>query len=250
MEKLHTAWLSLKANRKSTGTAAAALAAGLVLLALMIGTAIGRYQTQLKSEASVRAMAFYFTSDLLDGETHTLAPGSTEITFTLSNHADDLRFSEMDIRYAVTATAEGGAAAPNVEYIETEQKLVKDTKQDHEVTIKNLEPGIYTVTATGTGGFKKTLTATIRVLSDEAQIYQHRDFAAEYTLLTVWNEGETEETVQITYTGIPDNTNPNMTNWLAGGPRSESVEIGAHESKVFRFFGGAGTANVTDKIPN
>lgn len=107
------------------------------------------------------------------------------------------------------------------------------------MTIKGLSPNTYTVTATGTGGYSQTLTAKIVVLPTEGQVYYNEDnVPGEYILLTVWNEGEQERSVTITYKGIPDNTNPNMMDWNTGGEtvQEETVSIEPHESKVFRFF--------------
>ncbi len=64
-----------------------------------------------------------------------------------------------------------------------------------------MPPGnTYTVTAIGTGGYSQTLTATINVLSGGGKLYYHLE-SGEYTLLTVWNEGNTAGDVTITYTG-------------------------------------------------
>lgn len=238
MEKRHIPKnLRCKGSKKSLGAAAAAFAVCLVLLVFLIGAVIGRYQRQLRSDNSVKAKEFYFTSNLLDGGTHTLAPGSTEVTFTLGNYADELRFSEVDIDYKVTVTP---ADNVTVEYSNTAQKLFTDGKKDDTVTIKGLLPNnTYTVTATGEGGYSKTLTAKIVVLPTEGQVYYNMDnVSGEYILLTVWNEGEEAGNVTIHYKGIPDNTNPNMTDWNTGGETAQekSVSIEPHESKVFRFF--------------
>ena len=238
--------LSRGGKRKIAG--AAALAVCLALLVLLIGAAIGRYQRQLRAEGSARAPEFYFTSDLLDGGTHTLAPGSTQVSFILSNHADDLRFSQVDIAY--TVTVEGGAS---VAVNPAAGTLEKDRKADGKITVSNLTPGTYTVKAVGKGGYSKTLEAVIVVLPEEARLYWHREnVPGEYTLLTVWNEGDTAGTVTVQYTGIPDNTNPNMGNWLTGTDtkRSQTVTVPPHASKVFRFFGESVTISVTDAESN
>lgn len=234
--------LRYKGKKKSPGAAAAAFAVCFVLLVILIGAVIGRYQRQLRSDNSVKAKEFYFTSNLLDGGTHTLAPGSTEVEFTLGNHADELRYSEVDISYEVTVTpADSAASGVTVTYGNTEKKLVMNKKQDDTVTIKSLTPNTYTITATGKGGYSKTLTATIVVPEESAYLYYHQEnVPGEYILLTVWNEGEKAGNVTIEYTGIPDNTNPNMIKWKTGESSNvvtEKVSIGPHESKVFRFFG-------------
>ncbi len=219
-------------NHRGKGKGLGALAPGLclVLLLILVGAAIAKYQQQIRSDASVKAQDFYFTSDFLDGETHTLAPGSTGLTFTLGNHADDLRISEMDIDYTVTIE-------PAVTVENAAGTLAKGAKADAEITLSDLQPGTYTVQAVGSGGFSKTLTATIVVPAEAARPYYHIDTVpGEYLLLTVWNEGEKAQNVTITYTGIPDNTNPNMGDWTTNGKKT--VAVAPHTSMVFRFFGG------------
>lgn len=239
-----------RGKKKSVDAAAAVPVACFVLLVILIGAAFGRYQRQLRSDGSVRAKEFYFTSDFLDGGTHTLAPGSTEVKFTLGNHADELRFSEMDISYEVDIsyqeTAGSGATETNgngATVTKPTGTLNKGSVQDEEVTVSNLKAGTYVITAVGTGGYSKTLTAKIVVPEESAQLYYHMEnVSGEYILLTVWNEGDEQGSVTITYTGIPDNTNPNMTNWTTNG--TQTIQIDPHASMVFRFF--SGTVTVTD----
>lgn len=232
-------------KRKNINIAASALAVCFVLSVVLIGVVVARYQRQLRSDGSVRAQEFYFTSNLLDGDTHMFAPGSTEVTFTLGNHADELRVSEMDIDYEVTIAPDGGEP-------ETIKKgtLKKGEVSDEDVTISGLEAGTYVVTAVGTGGYSQTLTATIVVPAITNRIYQHQDnVSGEYILLTVWNEGDKEGTVTIEYTGIPDNTNPDMKDWSTNGKKE--IKIAPHESKVFRFFSGMVTVTgAVDKEPS
>lgn len=245
---------NLRRETKKKSAGAAVLAVCLVLLVVLSGAVIGRYQRRLRSDSAVRAKEFYFTSNLLDGGTHTLAPGSTEVTFTLGNHADELRCSEVDIVYTIAATSSNGIAATvkNSEGKATGTLVASDTPADAEITVSGLQAGTYTVTAVGTGGYEKTLTATIVVPEETAQIYQHQDkVPGEYILLTVWNEGDEAEEVTITYTGIPDNTNPNMAAWKRGGETAEEkvvVKIAPRSSSVFRFF--SGTITVTDTGSN
>lgn len=230
----------------------AALVGSLALLVALTGAAIGRYQHQFYSEGSVRAKEFYFTSNFLDGETHTLGPGSTEVTFSLGNHADELRFSEVDIAYEVTVTPMEGTVANDltVEYSNESKKLPCTGVQDHSVTIKELTPGKYTVTATGTGGYQQTLTAVIEVLSQEPVVYMHLDTThSEYVLLTVWAQGYTGDVTITPPTGmIPDNTDPVMRDAKTGQVFTDrtSFQGDAYSSHVYRFFGsGATTANFT-----
>lgn len=239
--------LCRKANRKYASIAA--LAVCLVLIAALIGAAIGRYQRQFDSEGYVKAQEFYFTSDFLDGNTHTLAPGSTSVSFTLGNHADELRYSEVDIEYEVTVnTAAGVTNNATVEYSNAQKKLANGGVQDHTVTIKGMESGkTYTVTATGKGGYEKTLTATIEVLSTEPAVYKHLDTTnPDYVLLTVWAQNyQGSVTVTPLSTGmIPDNTDPVMKDVQTGAEFTDSTSFKDNgcSSHVYRFFGSGVTA--------
>ncbi len=243
-----------KTEKKGLSTTTVVLATCLALLVVLTGTAVARYQHQLGSDGAVRAKEFYFTSDLLDGGVHPLAPGTKEVSFTLRNHADDLRFSEMDIAYEVTV-GDGQDTSVTVEYSEAERKLEKGKASDATITLSGLESGkTYLVNAIGKGGYTETLTATIKVDSEAPSLHQHQETSSgEYTLLTVWNEGDEPGKVTIEYAGIPDNTNPNMQDWQTGpssGTRqTKEVAIAPHESKVFRFFGPA-TITVLDSESN
>jgi len=248
---------SRKAKKNRTGTAMAALAMSFVLLLILISAALGKYQHQIDNDGYVKAKDFYFTSDFLDGGVHTLTPidstGNTSVTFTLGNHADELRWSEVDISYAVTVASNGGGTSTVENGSGT---LTSGSVKDATVTLTFTSSGTYTVTATGTGGYTKTLTATIVIPDQSAHLYQYRKNGDGYVLLTVWNEGNQDGDVTITYSGIPDNTNPNMTGWKTDGS-SETVTIKAHESKVFRFFGAGvtldvkqGGVSVNSKSPN
>jgi len=232
----------LKIDRKKVIVCAIIVA---LLCSLSVGMLVAKYLSERNTNGLVRANNFYFTSNLLDGKAHTLAPGTTSVTFTLGNHADDLRYSEVDISYEVTVN--NGATVTN-----GSGTLTKGDVNDAQVTISGLAAGTYEVeakavgggTATGTGGYTKTLTATLEVPEEKADLYYNIDASAgDYTLLTVWNEGDAAGNVTITYTGIPDNTNPNMTDWTTNS--SKEVTIASHESKVFRFFGETVTVSVS-----
>jgi len=241
--------LSGRTKGKGLGAGAAALVLGLVLLVVLISAAFARYQHQFTPEGSIKAQDFYFTSDFLDGGAHTLAPGSTEVSFTLGNYADELRYAEVDITYTVTVKLEDGAAAGDVTLTNGSGTLVKDKKSDAAVTISGLKPGkTYTVTAVGKGGYEKTLTATVEVLPEEAVVYKALDTTnSEYVLLTVWAQGY-QGSVTITPPAgknlIPDNTDPVMGTAVIDGAitDAQSFQTDGYSSHTYRFFGGGVTA--------
>ncbi len=237
-------------RNKAKSVGAAALAGCFVLLVILIGAAVGRYRHQFSSDSSVKALDFYFTSDLLDGGTHTLAPGSQKVEFTLGNHADDLRCSGVNIAYAVTVTP---AENVKVEYGNADQKLNFGANQDDTVTLSDLEPGTYTVKAQGTGsnqegadGYQMTLTATIVVPEPELAVYKYLDTTnSEYVLLTVWSQGY-QGAVTITSPAglIPDNTDLVMKDAQTGGAFTDTASFrdSGYCSHTYRFFGSGVTA--------
>ncbi len=246
----------MRNKAKRANAATAALAVCFVLLVILIGAAIGRYQRQFKSDGSVKALDFYFTSNLLDGGTHTLAAGSQQVEFTLGNHADELRYSEVDIAYVVTVTpADDGTVVDNVKvgYSNASQKLNLGAKQDDTVTITDLEPGTYTVKAEGigsnqegVGGYKTILTATIVVPEPESVVYKYLDTTnSEYVLLTVWSQGY-QGTVTITPPAslIPDNTDRVMETVKTGEAITDEISFrdSGYCSHTYRFFGSGVTA--------
>ncbi len=239
--------LNRRAKKNSAGAAAVTFAAGVALLAILIGVTFGKYLHQLRTEGSVRAKEFYFTSDFLDGGTHTLAPGSTEMSFMLGNYADELRFSEVEITYAVTVTpVDAATSSPTVE--NGSGTLVTGDKRDAEVTVTGLTPGkTYTITATGTGGYEQSLTATVVVLAQEPVVYMYLDTTnSEYVLLTVWAQGyRGDVTIDPPEGLIPDNTDPVMESVKTGDASftdATSFKTDDYCSHTYRFFGSGVTA--------
>jgi len=173
-----------------------------VVMLGLIGGAVAKYYKTTSSDSVARAQWFYFTSNFLDedGETITLSPGETEVSFTVGNHEDDLKYAEMDISFEVTVT-------PAVTVTCVDKKLIGKQVDDEEITLTGLQPGTtYEVTVVGKGGYTKTLKGTIKV--PEATLYKYFEKTAEYVLLTIWSQGYQGSDVKITYPAgvVPDNT--------------------------------------------
>jgi len=233
-------------GKKRTVGVMAALTACFVLLVALIGGAIGKYRQNYTSDSVVKAMDFYFTSDILDGTTHVLDAGSTEVTFTLGNHADELRYSEVDIDYKVTVTKDDGTATdPAVTVTPETGKLEKGKGNDAEVTISGLTPGIYNITATGTKGYVATLTGKIEVRSTEPAVYKHLEVTGDYVVLTVWAQNYKGPVTITPPAGlIPDNTDPVMQSVQTGAAFTDSTSFkdtdanpDGYASHTYRFFG-------------
>ena len=113
-----------------------------------------KYTMTKEENAEAVAKAFYFESDLLDGGTHTLQDNATSLSFSLMNYPDSLRTSEVDINYSVTL--DGPVKG-------SQQGILLMTEKTKLVTFDGLKPGEYTVTATATSPYAKTLTGTFEI---------------------------------------------------------------------------------------
>lgn len=184
-------------------------------------------------EAVVVASEFYFTSDYLapEGPEYVLNPGTTSVTFNLRNY-DGLKVSGLDVNYTI-------------EKDDTEIKsgtIPAGTASDVEVTLNNLTPGPYQVSATGSNGYMRVLSATFTVRADSDGIYKHTEDCGDYVLLTIWTQGVTNNASFSVPSGlIPDYTDPKLTGKSAGS--TISVTLGANQSVSYRFFKSGGYAS-------
>lgn len=221
-------------GRFSRRTLLVSLAAAVVLTACAVGGIYAKYVYDRDRFGLVATPNFYFQSDLLsaDGAEYKLNSGTKAITFTLTNSADDLRFSDEEISY--TVTSDGGSLSVGAGTLE------KGEKRTVTVTLTGLEDGkTYTVTAVGTAGFEETLTATFTVQSDAHAVYMHTDTSnPAFVVLTVWTK-DLAGTVTVTIPEglIPDNTDPNMRD-LTTGEESFAFTLDKYSSASYRFFVG------------
>ncbi len=203
---------------------------------LVIGVVYARYVRSVEEDGSAIMKEFYFTSNFLDGNEHILAAGSTEVSFTLSNHADELRYSEVDISYIVEVDDE------DVDITNGTGELALNTISNATVTISGLVPGNrYIITATGNGGYHQVLTATIVIPESETHLYYYLDTSnTEFVVLNVWAQGFSGD-VTITSPGvvIPDNTDVVMREVSVGTTFTDSVSFvdNGYSSHAYRFFG-------------
>lgn len=219
-----------------------------VLLVLITAGVTARYiQKTDKNDVAV-AKEFYFKSDLLDGNTHTIAPtdsdGKGSITITLMNHADELRYSEVDIDYTVSveevtdSSGSSGTASSNSDASNTGTgtavqagdgnsstttasgvtidkptgKIENGKVNNYEVKISGLQPGkTYKVTATTNNTYSKTLTGTIKVNPIDSELHASVTDKTQYIEVNVWSVDK-EHNVTLTYCEglIPDNTDSLM----------------------------------------
>ncbi|MCQ2478823.1 MAG: hypothetical protein MJ091_06425 [Clostridia bacterium] len=213
----------------------------MVLALASIGVVSARYIYQNGTQGTIQSQEFYFSSNLLDGQTHTLAPGSAQISFSLGNHDDDLRYSQVAINYTVKVN---GAAATGTNVTDS---LAAGSIQNKKVTVSGLNPGqSYTITAEGVGGYHKTLSATIVIPQPDASLYKYLDTSNPgYVLLTVWAKGvQGNVTITPPNTVIPDNTDAVMRSATTGVAFIDSTSFASsgYASHVYGFFGSGVTA--------
>lgn len=212
------------------------LAAAILLGAAVWGVA-AKYTKESSSSAVVRAREFYFSSDILveGGTVYRLNPGTTSVSFTLSRFEDALRSAEDTVSYRVETT--GGSLSSTAGIIEND---------DVTVTLSGLlDGGSYTVTAVGSAGYEKTLSATFEVQESPKSFYMYLDtYDAAYVLLTVWT-GDCAGDVTVAFPGglIPDATDSELAAVVnydsdSGTYSGQSVThtYGEYESRTYRFF--------------
>ena len=225
-----------------------------VLLLIMAGSVFAKYIFNTGGRNLLSAKEFYFTSNLLteDKAKYVLNSTSTEISFTLGNNADKLRYSQDDIQYSIAVESKNGGSTPTLVYADDEKVLKGGAVDTTSVTMKGLEMGkTYVVTATGQAGYKQTLKAEFEVSDKDENVYKYLDASNDkYVLLTVWTENITGNLkIEVDKTGlVPDNTDPalrNMYNYkdgvyevMAGNDAIDDTKnyLKKYSSYTYRFF--------------
>lgn len=217
----------------------------LLALALLIAGVSGvsaKYVTGQVKDHLFAAKEFYFTSNLLEvgGADYILNSNADSVTFTLSNGADELRYSEDDITY--TVTADGGILSTGT------GTLTGGSHNKTSITLSDLKKNkTYTVTAVGEAGYESTLKATFTLANEGEGVYKYLDTAADpaYVLLTVWTENVSGN-AEVTFPAglVPDTTDSAMAdvkNYSDGSYTSGNFTDGTgfdntYSSHVYRFF--------------
>lgn len=222
------------------------LIVAVLLLSCLTSGILAKYAKREETDVSVGAAEFYFRSDLLKEEntTYVLNASTQTVTLYLYNHADALRVSQMDI--VCTVTASGGLTVQK-----DTDTLQKDDVSQIAVRISGFQPGeTYTVTATGEGGYKQTLTAKFTVRTVDEGFYQYTDCSKQGKVeLIVWTGNKSG---QVTFT-IPAGLIPDRRDPFFEGFTGDTVTftIDAHSLKKFKFILAAdytGTPKFTVKL--
>ncbi len=218
-----------------------------------VGGVMAKYVYETFGRNVVAAKEFYFSSNLLsvEGKEYVLNSNASEISFFIGNNADNLRYSESDIKF--TVSVETDAAVQPI--VDTPAGVIPaDGVNRAVITISNIVQGArYTVTAVGEAGYMQTLTASFSLAPDGENAYMTlaEDPLGNYLLFTVWTEdmiGEVE--IQFPAGLIPDSTDPilnSVVNYVenteglgfyAEGKFTDrdSFALKDYSSRTYRFF--------------
>lgn len=219
------------------------MAVAFVLIATL-AVVFAKYVFQETDTKEIGSSEIYFTSDFLskNGQTYTLAAGTTSITIELRNYEDSLRWSEKDIAYSYTAKKRGTDSI-----VKEGSGMITRTSDNGSavtVTIDGLETGTYDVSATATAPFTETLKGTFTIPAERDGIsYSVSDSeGSSYVLLTVaaerysgnveisWPQGVIPDSTQDAFAKI---TTWQNNNYAAG---KLSVTVDPYSSYTYRFF--------------
>lgn len=211
--------------------------AGLMLvvsLLLVQGYTLAKYLNQDKEEALYTADSFYFTSDYLmpqqnNGQYvhYTLQEGVDSIVLELRNYGDALRSSQVDISYEVTLNDAVKATGE-----------LKTGEKSEEITLKDLQPGQYTVVARATAPYTAAIGAVFTLVGRTDQIEYAVYASADSPLiqLTVRTNDYSGPIVLTWGAGIyPDKTDPMLAGASYGANGSYEVTMGSNTEYTFRF---------------
>lgn len=249
-EALHRS--SPQSLRKHSRLSVLVLAAVAVVLALA-GIAVARYVMQQQQEGLATASNFSFTSDYLKEESESASyyidPTTTDLNITLSNAADAKRFTAESIDYtasATNATIIGGGSGTLAGGLESTTKLTVSPNADS-------SPGnTFTVTASSTSPYAKTLTATfILAKGNSYQVEDAGGNTAAVLTITCTDSGG-PVTVELSAGVVPDTTDSRVTLTSGGftfqpsSPGVYSIVLLKSDKTVSLMRGSASFANTID----
>ena len=210
----------------------------LLLLALLVSAlalgafTLAKYTISRQNDTQAQAYSFYFESDLLRAgditpeNTYTLPAGTTQISFLLKNHIDDLRTADLDISYRAELSGTGSATKSGT--------LTGAQICDRAVTFTGLSAGEYTVTVTATAPYSAVLQAKFIIPAVNNQVQWSVSDAANSPVvrLTVkTNDYSGNVTISWPAGVAPDNTDP----LLAGAVNTQSCTLSFSNNSEYTF---------------
>ena len=217
---------------------------GLFLVMMSAGAMVAaRYMHRTNTVNTMTAEEFYFTSDLLDGETHYVSAvdenQTASVTVRLMNHADELRYAEVPINYTVSVTPSDDIT---IQYPEEGNHILQSGSiQNADVIVSGMKPGqTYTISAETKNQYYKQISGKVIVYPIDETIYHRISDSDHFVEVTVWTK-DYSGNIKITYPAalIPDNTDSMMRDWKTGDA-AKIFSLEKNSSHVFRFFKGDG----------
>lgn len=214
---------------------------------LFISFSLAKYISNRHENFLYEAKSFYFESDLLSDSTeqksYSYQRGIDSIRLNLSNNADELRYSEVNIEYKVSITDLSGnnITDKNGNVVSTvEGTLKKGEINTTTIEFNNLSTGAYIVTAETLKPYKKLIQANfILTEADNAISYEVSDAIDSPILNLIINTKDYAGNIKISWPkGVaPDNTDSYFKNVNTGYSKSNiTIRFESNSEYIFNFF--------------
>lgn len=214
-----------------------------VFVLIFLGRGLyAKYMNQKSVSEAPIAEEFYFTSDFLseNGKNYILASNIQQLTFELRNYEDELRSSASEIEYTYVVTKNGTEISKQTGRI----KKGEDIGNKESITLSDLSAGEYTIVATATNPYKKSLKATFTIPEESEDIdYTINDSEqSPYVLLQVSTHSY-DGNIEINWPAglIPDSTQEDLKNIKNYNDQeytkgSIKLKVASYSSYTYRFF--------------
>ncbi len=189
-----------------------------VLVGILAGGVLARYRSDNQKQEEMKSSDFHITSDLLEEErvSYDVTDWRSGIDILLYNYEKEnvALIAGDDISYTIKVDGKWVCTDPN-------KGVFKKSKDRTSQTI-HLTPGTdvkngdtVTITVNTTAPYKKTLSATFKVVSEGSPSYTVKDQSDGTVLLTILTNDYSGNITVKWQTGQldPDSTNPDMADW-------------------------------------
>ena len=210
------------------------------LLIIMTGTVMAKYVVNHEKQSLYVADNFYFESDLLnsdtDTKTYTYQKGKNNIKILIKNNIDDLRYSDVDIDYTVRITdLHGNEAKKSIT-----GTLEKGSIKSQTINFEDLQTGTYTIIATATAPYEKTLKANFVIEEKNANVsYDVVDVENSSVAQLIITTNDYNGNLKITWpNGVaPDSTNNYFADVDTGyNASNKTITVSAKSQTILYFF--------------
>ena len=214
---------------------------------ILISITVAKYLQEEENDIVFESNAFYFNSNLLsedqNSSTYTYSKGEDIIQIDLINNLDELRYSEVDIKYEVKITDIYGNSVKDKSgktISSITGTLSKNTVDTEIVEFTNLATGNYLITATSLEPYKKTIQGLFNITEGNKELTLSVNDSQESPILqvTVLSEDYSGNIVLTWPEGVaPDSTNKLLETANQGYAGGEiEINFEANSEYTFKFF--------------